>query len=103
MDISIKKTPTRLDTYIKNIEVHRQQTGTVGQTTTSDDGERDTVVLSAQAKQIQEAGKLLKSMPDIREDMVAQIRQEIETGTYRFDAKKIAAAMIKEAVSDEDI
>jgi len=103
MDISIKKTPTSLDTYIKNIETHKQQNNAVGQTTTPADSEGDTVALSDQAKQIQEVRKLLESMPEIREDVVAQIRHQIETGTYRIDAGKIAAAMLIEAISNEDI
>jgi len=35
--------------------------------------------------------------------VVAQIRHQIETGTYRIDAGKIAAAMLIEAISNEDI
>jgi len=61
----------------------------------------DKVALSPEAKQIQEAKKLLDSLPDIREDKVAEIKEQIEAGTYNIDGEKIAFKMIRESILNE--
>ena len=63
--------------------------------------EEDKVVLSQEAKKIQEAKKLMDSIPDIREEKVAKIKAQIENGTYQVEEKKLAAKMIKESLLNE--
>ena len=60
----------------------------------------DTVALSPEAKQIQEAKKSLDALPDVREDKVAEIKGQIEAGTYTIDGEKIAFKMIRESILD---
>jgi negative regulator of flagellin synthesis FlgM len=61
----------------------------------------DTVVLSDTAKKVQEAQKQLETMPDVREDKVAQIKEQIENGTYDMDEEKIAGKMMKDALLND--
>ena len=61
----------------------------------------DTVVISDAAKRIQEARMQLDQIPDVREDKVAQLRNQIENGTYEIDADKIAGKMIKEGLIND--
>jgi len=61
----------------------------------------DTVVLSDAAKRIQEAKKVLDEIPDIREDKVAQLKEQIENGTYEIDEQKIADKMLKDSLLNE--
>ena len=102
MEITGKKPTTSLDTYIKNIEAQKKLKQPSYQTVPVADKEGDTVALSAEAKQIQAAARRLKVMPEIREEKVAYLRNQVETGTYQIDAGKIAAAMLREALSDEN-
>ena len=60
--------------------------------------EEDKVILSQEEKKIQEAKKLMDSIPDIREEKVAKIKAQIETRTYQVEEKKLAAKMIKESL-----
>ena len=101
MHITGKKPPTSLDTYIKNIDAQKKLKQPTRQSAAVAEKEGDTVELSAEAKQIQAARKLLNSMPEIREETVAHIRSQIESGTYQINSGKIAAAMLKDALSDE--
>ena len=100
MEIRGKNTNNALDTYIKNIDASKKIKQTPQQPAPATQNEGDKVELSAQAKQIQAAGELIKSYPEIREEKVAEIRHQIQAGTYRIDAGKIANAMLKEAFSD---
>jgi len=61
----------------------------------------DTVVLSDTAKKVQEAQKQLEAIPDVREDKVAQLKEQIENKTYKMDEEKIAGNMIKDALLND--
>ena len=61
----------------------------------------DTVVISDAARRVQEARKQLDEIPDVREDKVAQVRSQIQNGTYQIDADKIAGKMIKEGLLND--
>ena len=63
--------------------------------------EEGKVILSQEEKKIQEAKKLMDSIPDIREEKVAKIKAQIENGTYQVEEKKLAAKMIKESLLNE--
>lgn len=61
----------------------------------------DTVALSNAAKNIQEAQKQLEAIPDVREDKVAELKEQIENGTYEIDAEKIADKMLKDSLFND--
>ena len=61
----------------------------------------DTVVLSDTAKKVQEAQQQLKAIPDVREDKVAQLKEQIENKTYDMDEEKLAGKMISDALLNE--
>lgn len=61
----------------------------------------DTVVISNAAKNIQEVQRQLEAIPDVREDKVAQLKEQIENGTYEIDEEKIADKMLKDALLND--
>ena len=63
----------------------------------------DTVVISDAAKRIQEARRQLDAVPDVNEEKVAQLKNEIEKGTYEINADKIAGKIISEGLINEGV
>jgi negative regulator of flagellin synthesis FlgM len=61
----------------------------------------DTVVLSDTAKKVQEAQKQIETIPDVREDKVAQLKEQVENGTYEMDEEKIAGKIIKDSLLND--
>lgn len=61
----------------------------------------DTVVLSDTAKKVQEAQQQLKAIPDVREDKVAQLKEQIENDNYDIDEEKLASKMITDALMND--
>ena len=59
------------------------------------------MVLYSKAKEIRELAKVIKDLPDIREEKVAELKKQIDQGTYKVDEEKIAFKMIKEFILDE--
>ncbi len=58
------------------------------------------VTFSQKAQDIQQVEKAIKELPDIREDKVAQLKSQIEAGTYSVDGEEIATRMIAESILD---
>ena len=100
MKIVGKNPSVNLEAYQKNIR-DRNRVDASGKAPAKGVSKEDKVVLSPEVKRIQEAKKLLSSVPDIREEKVAQIKAQIENGTYQVEEKKLAQKMIKESLLNE--
>jgi negative regulator of flagellin synthesis FlgM len=57
----------------------------------------DEVTLSDGARSLAAAQEAVKSAPDIRDEKVAAIKQQIETGTYQVSAHVLARKMVDHA------
>lgn len=101
MKITEKNNSVNLDAYIKNVKDKRKIDSP--KQASKDVFEEDKVVLSPKAREVQEAKKVLKTLPDIREEEIVRIKNEIKEGTYKIEGKKLAAKMIKESLlKDQD-
>ncbi|MFO7738215.1 MAG: flagellar biosynthesis anti-sigma factor FlgM [Desulfatiglandaceae bacterium] len=100
MKIIGKNPSVNLEAYQKSIR-NRNRVNASGKPSTPGVSREDKVVLSPEVKRIQEAKKLLSSVPDIREEKVAQIKARIESGTYQVEEKELAKKMIKESLLNE--
>ena len=54
------------------------------------------VALSREAKELQEYRARLRELNDVREKLVEELREKVEAGTYRPDARRIARGIIEE-------
>ena len=62
---------------------------------------RDTIVnLSQASKELRLANETIASAPDVREDKIAEIRDKIESGTYRIDNQAVADKMVGSFVDE---
>jgi negative regulator of flagellin synthesis FlgM len=58
------------------------------------------VNLSTTAKDVQALQNAISNLPDVREDKVQALRDQIEKGTYKVDAEKVAEKMVGESLLD---
>ncbi|MDI6687670.1 MAG: flagellar biosynthesis anti-sigma factor FlgM [Desulfobacterales bacterium] len=58
------------------------------------------VSLSSMARDIQQAAKAIEELPEIREEKVRELQEQIETGRYNVSGEKIAEKMISESILD---
>ena len=100
MKITGKNPYVNLDAYAKNVK-DKERIDNQGKNAANQVVKEDKVVLSQEAKRVQEAKKLMESIPDIREEKIAKIKAQIENGTYQVEEKKLAAKMIKESLLNE--
>jgi negative regulator of flagellin synthesis FlgM len=57
--------------------------------------EKQSLTISDQAKQFKNARVALDNLPDIREDKVNQIQNQIQTNNYNVPGEKVAEKMLK--------
>ena len=74
----------------------KNKAGPAGEKAENTAAKTDTVVISDAAKRIQEARAQLDEIPDVREDKVTELRNQIQNGTYQINAEKTAEKLLKE-------
>ncbi|WP_373497768.1 flagellar biosynthesis anti-sigma factor FlgM [Desulfococcus sp.] len=99
MKVSAKDPSLNILAYVQNAGNRKNGAETVG--FMKDAARQDTVMISAQGRDIREAVNIAKSQPEVREEMVEAIRARIQNGTYEMDSERIAANMIVESLFND--
>ena len=60
----------------------------------------DNVQLSSRAKDFQRIKDLVKTAPESRDEKVAEIKEQLNNGTYKADINKTAENMVNESLLD---
>lgn len=60
----------------------------------------DRVDISAEAKELARARKLLEAVPDIRIEKVNSLKTHIRNNTYSVDTEKVVVRLIERAIRD---
>ncbi len=94
------KDSVNIETYVNQVQ-EKDKVDAASEQPEKQQAKADTVELSDTGKRIQEAHKQLESIPDIREEKVAQLKEQVENGTYEVDAEKVADIMLKEALLND--
>jgi len=66
----------------------------------ADSSANDSVSLSSGAKEAAGLKESLKAAPDIRIELVHELRVKIESGQYNISGKQVAEKMVQSAIDD---
>ena len=99
MKISTKD-PSVRDAYVKQIS-QQQKEDAASKPGVKPVEKADTVKISEEARELQEAQKVLENMPDVQVEKVAEIKNKIENGTYEIKPDEIAEKMVIDALLNE--
>jgi negative regulator of flagellin synthesis FlgM len=94
-----KNQGVQVDAYVNQVQDKKKADQAADQAKESAT-KTDTVVISDAAKRIQEARSKLDEIPDVREDKVAELKNQIQNGTYQPDAQKTADKLLKEQLGN---
>lgn len=72
------------------------------QETSKSQFKEDKIEISQAGREYQIAMEAARKLPDIRQEKVEAIRLELESGTYKVDADKIARGILKGAIGEEE-
>jgi negative regulator of flagellin synthesis FlgM len=102
MEITPKNQPTAIAAYnASNVQLRPKAGSDEALVSGPPELKTDSVFISDNAKRVQEAQSQLQSIPDVRADKVAELRNQIENGTYEIKADQIAAKMIRESLVND--
>ncbi len=85
----------KVDAYVNQVH-DKNKGGPAAEKADNTAAKTDTVVISDAAKRIQEARAQLDEIPDVREDKVAELRDQIRNGTYQENPEMTATNLLKE-------
>ena len=100
MKIIENSTFINLDAYSKNIE-KKGRSDDVAKNITTGTVKNDEVVLSPVATKINESRKVIDSIPDTRESKIAELKNQIENGTYKINKELVASKMLEESLLND--
>ncbi len=84
----------RIEAYSQVIQAYQTKKANAPKTTTTTSF-RDQLNISSVGKDIQTGKQAVKSAPDIRQDLVNQIKARMDAGTYEVTAEQFADKMIQ--------
>lgn len=95
MEISFKKSVVRSDPYAGSLNIGSSKTRPARSKPAF---REDAVVLSSEAGMLRDMGAIINSIPEVREDMVEQIREQIADGSYQVDGRDVAGKLVRESL-----
>jgi negative regulator of flagellin synthesis FlgM len=86
-------------TYVQNVEAGRTSSGPAitrhaAKADHSGAPKADSVTLSDNARSLAAAREAVKNAPDVRQEKVAEIKQQVDSGTYQVSARVLARKMV---------
>ena len=63
--------------------------------------QQDRVALSQQGQSIAEAQRAIADVPDVRENLVSRIQNDLQNGTYTVDNQKAAEGILRESLVNQ--
>ena len=85
----------RIDAYNQIAQIYGVQNTAKAQRTQSVSGRRDQVSISQAGRDYQVAKSAVSGASDIREDRVAQLKSQIDAGTYSVDVGSFASKLLE--------
>ena len=100
MEISGKGPGVSIEAYINNIR-DQKPVEPVEAVAPQRPVLEDKVILSPEAREIQDAKRQLENIPDIRSEKVGEIQRQLESGTYEVKGDQVAVKMITESLINQ--
>jgi len=100
MDIPTKSVALSIGSYVSSVK-EKQKAEAPTDVTKEQKPREDTVELSDKAREIQDAKKAINAISDVRDEKVAEIKNQVENGTYKVNAEGIASGMVEESFTSD--
>ena len=100
MKISAKQSPNGLLSGLGPLGENRRVDG-MGTLPTPEEPDGDQVILSPAAREIQEALRQVRSLPDGCSEAVTALKNQVQRNTYPFDFRFIARKMMTEHLMNQ--
>jgi negative regulator of flagellin synthesis FlgM len=84
-----------IEAYVNNVQ-DKKTTALPRDKAAHPGAKTDTVDISDTAKRVSADREEMDRIPDVREEKVAELKKQVENGSYQVDPEKIAEKMLKD-------
>ena len=77
------------------------QKSKTNQTAQQGEEQKDEVAVSDEALQVQKGRQTYEQLPDVREDKVTELKEELRSGSYDVSGEEIAGAMLDSVIDQK--
>ncbi|WP_022851133.1 flagellar biosynthesis anti-sigma factor FlgM [Limisalsivibrio acetivorans] len=88
----------KLDKTEQNQKAEKKKAAQNGSASSA--AEKDTISISSQARTASTLTKQLKDSPEVRTELVNEIREKIESGNYNVSGRQVAEKVVNAAIDD---
>ena len=96
MDIKTTGSPVNLNPYANQVNKQSDKPEAQELDQTQAAAKKDEVTLSGKTPEVARARKALEEVPDVNQEKVNEIKNQIENGTYQMDPGRIAGALMND-------
>ena len=94
--MEIKSSMQKLaDPYTQQVQKQQQDRSSISQPATQAQATGDRVSVSPQARLFTEAYAAATNAPEVRQDKVNALKEQVANGTYQVDSRKIAEKLLQ--------
>ncbi|MEW5706869.1 MAG: flagellar biosynthesis anti-sigma factor FlgM [Actinomycetota bacterium] len=104
MKISNEQVRKALESYVRQVEGKKSNRVEKEKSSESKVGESkrgDSVTFTARSEEFKRARELYDKLPDIRKDLVSELKNKIKSGSYEVTSKEIADKIIYRTFVDK--
>ncbi|MGB5984289.1 MAG: flagellar biosynthesis anti-sigma factor FlgM [Desulfobacterales bacterium] len=101
MDIKTNGSTGGLNPYVHQTNKQPDKADTPQTTPPPAQVKKDAVTLSAHAKEISRAQQALNEVPDVNQERVNELKNQVENGTYQMDPGRIASALLNDLLMNQ--
>lgn len=83
------------------VQGNKIETGKMANANAAAGTQQDRVALSDHGRMIADAQRAVAFIPDVRESLVTEVRNDLESGSYVFDNQRSAEGILKESMVNE--
>lgn len=63
----------------------------------------DSVTITARSQEVRKAKELYEKLPEMREELVRELKEKVDSGTYKVASKDMADRIIYRAIVDKTL
>lgn len=100
MEITGRNSRLNLNAYIRNTTAKKKADGETDVSGITI-AKNDSVEISGPARTLQKANEAIQEIPEVREALIAEVRSQLEKGTYTINRDHIASKMVLESLLND--
>lgn len=99
--MKISETGNHITDFVSQYKINEEKSNSEPEKQVADNLiPEEKVSLSSAARDIHQARKVVEKLPDVREEKIQELKDQVKSGKYDMNGEKIAEKMVSESLLD---